>query len=136
MFLDIPRVFQGDVSLSGVLLLITIGFLEVIGDIQPLALVNFRIPLGSLRSFSSGNIVYTITNLPTSPIVGARSNSFIFWIKVSINITTPHSDIFGGSLYTRVIKSSLIISVIPPERYPSSFRFAITYLNNATVLAV
>jgi len=48
VFSGIPKVFQGDVSLSGVLLVspISVDF-GVDVDAQLLALINFRIPIGS-----------------------------------------------------------------------------------------
>ncbi len=72
------KVFQRDVLLLEVLLSSSFIFVEVISDIHFLALVNFRIFLDFLRSFSSGNIVYTETNSSILSDVSALSNSFIF----------------------------------------------------------
>ncbi len=69
VFSDIPRVFQKDILLLGVFML---DFLGLIRCIQPLALVNFGIPFGSLRSFSFGIPIYIKTNAPILPNIGAR----------------------------------------------------------------
>ncbi len=100
------------------------------------ALVNFEVPLGSLRSFSFSTSVYIETNALISPKVGAYWNLLVFWNKILINITAPFSVNCGIVAYTKVVKSSLIISVIPSERCSSSFMAAITYLNNTTILEV
>ena len=108
----------------------------IIGDIQFFALENFRFPLGFLKSFPSGNIVYIEINSDISLNEDALLNSFVFWIKISINIIASHSDMPKGILYTRVVKSSLIISVISLERHFFSFITANTCFSNTTVLAV
>ncbi len=51
-------------------------------------------------------------------------------------IAAPHSVTVGGALYTKVVKSSFIISIIPPVRPFSSFKAANTCLNSATVLVI
>ena len=78
VFSDMPKVFQGDISLSEVLLLITFGFIRVIDGIQFFVLKNFRIPFDFLRSFSSSNIVYIEISLAISLDISAQSNPFIF----------------------------------------------------------
>jgi len=87
---------------------------------QLLALVNFGVPISSLRSSSFGIIVYTEINLATSPTVGALINPSVFWINVLIKIAASHSVTVRGALYTKVVKSSFIISMIPPVRPFSS----------------
>ena len=51
-------------------------------------------------------------------------------------MAAPRSSTVRGALYTKVVKSSLIISIIPPVSSLSSLRLAKTYLNNAMVLLV
>ena len=80
--------------------------------------------------------MYNETNSPISPDIGIRSNPFIFWIKVPINIAAFHSDNSGDILYMRVVKSLLIISIIPPERRPFSFIAANTCLSNTIIFAI
>jgi len=134
--LGIPSVFQGDVPLLGVLLSVIFDFLEVIGGIQSLALVNFRVSFDSLKSSFFGNMVYIEINLATSPDESALSNPFIFWISIPIKITAPHSDTIRGILYTKVVKSSFIISTIPSVRLFSSFNITKTYFSNTIILVV
>jgi len=137
VFLEIPKVFQEDVSLLGVLLVSPVLVnLRVDVDAQLLALVNFGVSISSLRSSSFGIIVYTEINLATSPVVDALINPSVFWINVSIKIAASRSVIVEGALYTRVVKSSFIISMISSVKPFSSFIVAITCLNNATVLLV
>ncbi len=99
-------------------------------------LVNFKVLLGVLRSFLSGSIVYIEINSPILPDVGAQSNLLVFWINVSINIATPHSDKARDTLYTKIVKSLLIISKVPSKRRPFSFIATSIYLNNTTVQEV
>ncbi len=56
MFSGMPRVFQEDVLLLGVF---TLDFSRLIRCIQPLALVNFGVSFGSLRSSSFSTSIYT-----------------------------------------------------------------------------
>ncbi len=105
-------------------------------DVQLLALTNFRVPSGSLRSFSLDTIVYTEINSATSPDEGALSNLLVFWINVLIKIAAPHSVTVRDALYTKVVNNSFIISRIPSVRPFSSFRATKTCLNNTTVLLV
>ncbi len=133
----ILNVFQGDVPLSGVPL--SIGCFDGSGVLcvdQLLALVNFGVLIGSLRSSSLGMIVNWKINTANSPEVGALSNPLVCWINVPIKIATPYSVIVGGTLYTNDAKRSFIISIIPLESSFSSLRAAKTCLNNATVLLV
>ncbi len=137
VFSEISKVFQGNVLLSGVLLVSSVSVsLGVDVDAQLLALVNFEIPISSLRSSSFGIIVYTKINSTTSPDVDALINPSVFWISVSIKIAAPRSVTVRGALYTKVVKSSFIILMIPLVKPFSSLIVAITYLNNATVLPV
>ncbi len=53
-----------------------------------------------------------------------------------IKIAAPRSVKVGGALYTKVVKSSFNILIIPPVSSLSSLRLAKTCLNNATVLLV
>ncbi len=103
---------------------------------QLLALINFGVPISSLRSSSFGIIVNYDINVANSPEVGARSNPSVCWINVPTKMAAPHSVKVGGCLYTNVVKSSFIISIIPPVSSLSSLRLAKTCLNNATVLLV
>src|SRR6266542_4533112 len=67
----ILKVFQGDVPLSGIPLLI--DFFNGSGVLcvdQLLALVNFEVPIGSSRSSSFGIIVYSEINSANSHEVG------------------------------------------------------------------
>ncbi len=105
-------------------------------DAHLLALINFRVPMGSLRLSSFGIIVYTEINLATSPTVGALINPSVFWINVLIKTATPLSVTVRGTLYMKIVKSLFIISMIPLVRPFSSFIVAIICLNNATVLPV
>ena len=105
-------------------------------DVQLLALMNFEVPSGSLRSSSFDIIVYTEINSTTSPDEGALSNLLVFWINVLIKIAASYSVTVGGALYTKVINNLFIISRIPPVRPFSSFKVAKTCLNNAIVLLV
>ena len=69
------KVFQGDIPLSGVPLSIgCFGGSGVLCVDQLLALTNFGVPLGSLRSSSFGIMVYCEINAANSPEVGALSN--------------------------------------------------------------
>ena len=70
VFSGMPKVFQEDVPLLGIF--IVLDFPGLIGCIQPLALVNFGIPFDSLKSFSFGILVYTEINTPISPDIGAH----------------------------------------------------------------
>ena len=71
----ILKVFQGDVPLSGVPLSIgCFGTSGVLCVDQSLALINFGVPIGSLRSSSFGIIVNWKINVANSPEVGALSN--------------------------------------------------------------
>ncbi len=137
VFSGIPKVFQGDVSLLGVLLIspVSIG-LGVDIDTQLLALINFEVPISSLRSSSFSIIVYTEINSATSPDVDALINPSVFWISIPIKIAAPHLVTIGGALYTKVVKSSFIISMISLVRPFFSLIAVITCLNNATVLPV
>jgi len=103
---------------------------------QLLALVNFGIPIGSLRSSSFGTIVNCEINAANSPEVGALSNPSVCWINDPMKIAAPRSVIVRGYLYTNVVNNSFIISIIPPESSFSSLRAANTCLNNTTVLLV
>ncbi len=79
IFFRIPKVFQEDIPLSGVLL--ELGLFvspEIVSDDQLLALTNFRIPIGSWRSSSFGRIVYTKINSATSPDEDVLSNPLVF----------------------------------------------------------
>ena len=80
VFLGISKVFQGDVPLSGVFLLVFSVSVSLGVDVEPqlLALVNFGIPIGSWRSSSFGIIVYTEINSATSPAIGALSKPLVF----------------------------------------------------------
>ncbi len=74
----ILKVFQGDVSLSGMLL--SISSFDSSGVLcvnQLLALVNFRVPISSSRSSSFGIMVYNEINSANSPDVGALSNLLV-----------------------------------------------------------
>ena len=53
-------------------------------------------------------------NSANSPEVGTLSNLLVCWINVLMKIAAPRSVNVGGYLYTNVVKSSLIISIIPP----------------------
>jgi len=53
-----------------------------------------------------------------------------------MNIAASYFDILGGSLYIKVVKSSLIISIVPPEGHLFSLTAANTCLNNVTVLEI
>ncbi len=53
-----------------------------------------------------------------------------------MNIAASHSDKPEGILYTRIVKSLLIILIVPSERRPFSFIAANTYFNNTTILAI
>ena len=81
-------------------------------------------------------MVYTEINSANSPEVGALSNLLVYWINVLIKIAAPHSVSVRGYLYTNVVKSSFIISIIPSVSSFSSLRVTKTCLNNATVLLV
>ncbi len=127
VFSEIPKVFQEDVLLSGVLLVSSVSVgLGVDVDIQLLALVNFGVPISSLRSSFFGIIVYTEINSATFPDIGALINPSVFWISVSIKIAASRSITVRGALYTKVVKSSFIISMIPLVRPFSSLIVAIT----------
>src|SRR6266540_2987505 len=65
VFSGIPKVFQEDISLSGVLLVSPNFRIDV--DVQLLALTNFGIPIGFWSSPSPGMIVYNKINSATSP---------------------------------------------------------------------
>src|SRR6266498_2545918 len=133
----ILKVFQGDVPLSGIPLSIgCFGSFGVLCVDQLLTLTNFGVPISSSRSSFFGITVYCDINAANSPEVGALSNPLVCWINVSIKIAAPRSVNVGGYLYTNVVKSSFIISIIPPVSSLSSLRFANTCLNNATVLLV
>ena len=103
---------------------------------QLLALVNFGVSISSSRSFSFGIIVYSKINSANSPKVGALSNLLVCWINVSTKIAASHSVNVRGYLYTNVVKSLFIISIILPVSSFSSLRATKTCLNNATVLLV
>ncbi len=103
---------------------------------QLLALVNFEVPISSLRSSFFGKMVYCDINAANSSEVGALSNPSVFWINVPIKIAASHSVNIGGYLYTNVVKSSFIISIIPPVNFFSSLTLAKTCLNSAMVLLV
>ncbi len=131
---EILKVFQEDVPLSGVLL--SIGCFDNSGVLcvdQLLALVNFEVPISSLRSFFLGIMVYCDISAANSPEVEALSNLSVCWINVLIKIAAPLSINVGGYLYTNVVKSSFIISIIPSVSFLSSLRFAKTYLNACLV---
>src|SRR6266540_854844 len=133
----ILKVFQGDVPLSGIPLSIgCLGGSGVLCVDQSFALINFGVPIGSLRSSFSGNTVNCDINAANSPEVGALSNPSVCWINIPIKIAAPRSVSIRGYLYTNVIKSSLIISIIPSVSSFSSLRLAKTCLNSATVLLV
>ena len=130
----ILKVFHRDAPLSGILLSIShFGSSRVWCVDQLLVLVNFKVPIGSSRSSSFGIIVYSKINFPD---VGALSNLLVCWINVSIKTAAPHLVSIRGYLYTNIIKSLFIISIIPPVIFFSSLRATKTYLNNATVLLV
>ncbi len=103
---------------------------------QLLALTNFRVPIGSLRSSFLGIMVYCKISAANSPEVGALSNPSVCWINVLIKIAAPRSVSIGGYLYTKVVNSSFIISIIPPVSFLSFLRLAKTCLNSVTVLLV
>ena len=103
---------------------------------QLLALINFGVPISSSRLSSFGIMVYSEISSANSPDVGALSNPSVCWINDPIKIAAPHSDNVGGCLYTNVVNSSFIISMIPLESFLSSLRAAKTCLNNTTVLLV
>src|SRR6266542_2742449 len=133
----ILKVFQGDVPLSGVPL--SIGYFGGSGVLyvdQLLALVNFGIPISSSRSSSFGIIVYNEINSTNSSEIGALSNLLVCCINVPIKIAAPRSINVGGYLYTNIVKSSFIISIIPPVNSFSSLRATKICLNNAIVLLV
>ncbi len=98
--------------------------------------MNFEVLAGFFRSSLSGITVYIDINSTTSPDVNALSNLFVYWSNMSISIVVPCSGTSGSTLYTNVVKSLFIISVVAPERCFSSFNTAIICLNNITVLAV
>ncbi len=98
--------------------------------------MNFEVSFSFFKSHPFSNIVYTKISLATLLDEGALSNPFIFWISVLIKIAAHCSDISKGTLYTKVVKSSLIISVVSPKRHPFSFMIATTCLSNITVLAI
>ena len=134
---EILKVFQGDVPLSDVLL--SIGCFDSSGILwidQLLALVNFGIPISSSKSFFFSIIVYCDISAANSPEIGALSNPSVYWINVLIKIAASHSISVRGYLYTNIVKSSFIISIIPPVSSFSSLRLAKTCLNSATVLLV
>ena len=81
-------------------------------------------------------MVYSEINSANSPEVGALSNLLVRWINVPIKIAAPCSVTVRGYLYTNVVKSSFIISIIPPVSSFSFLRAAKTCLNNVTVLLV
>jgi len=79
VFFRIPKVFQGDVPLLGILLeLSLLVSSDVVADGQLLALMNFRVSSSSLRSSSFGTIVYTKINSATSPDEDALLNPLVF----------------------------------------------------------
>ncbi len=81
-------------------------------------------------------MVYIEINSITSLDEGALSNLLVFWINVPRKIAAPYSVTVGDILYTKVVNSSFIISIIPSVRSFSSFKVAKTCLNNTTVLLV
>ncbi len=134
---EILKVFQGDVPLSDVVSLIScLDGSGVFCVDQLLALTNFGVPINSSKSSSFGIMVYMEINSANSPDVGALSNPLVCWINVPINIAAPHSVSVKGYLYTNVVKSSFIISIISPVIFFSSLRATNTCLNSATVLLV
>ncbi len=122
--------------LSKVLLIVIFSCSGISRGAQFLALTNFEVPTSFFKSPSLGTIVYSKINSAVSPNESALSNPFVLWINVSIKIAAPHSDTVEHALYSKIIKSSFIISIIPLIRFFSSFIAAITCLNNATVLEV
>jgi len=60
-----------------VLFIAYLDFPKVTLDIHSLALLNFRISLGSFNSPSFGTIMYSKINSAVSPDVDARSNLFV-----------------------------------------------------------
>jgi len=74
-----------------------------------------------LRSSSFGIIIYTEINSATSSAISVLINPSVFWISVPIKIAAPRLVTVRGALYTKVVKSSFIISIIPPVRPFSSF---------------
>ena len=137
IFSRIPKVFQEDVLLSGVLL--ELGLLLGSGVSlvsQSLAFLNFGVSFSSWRSSFFDTIVYIKINLANSPDEGVLSNPLVFWIKVLIKIAASHSVTVRDALYTKVVNNSFIISRIPPVRLFSSFKVTKTCLNNTTVLLV
>src|SRR6266542_2240271 len=79
---EILKVFQGDVPLSDVPLSIgCFGDSKVLCMDQLLALTNFGVPIGSLRSSSLGSIVYCDINAANSPEIGALSNPSVCCIS-------------------------------------------------------
>src|SRR6266540_1264608 len=133
----ILNVFQGDVPLSGIPLSIgCFGNSGVLCVDQLLALINFGVPIDSLRSSSFGTIVNWEINAANSSEVEALSNPSVCWINVPIKIAALRSVNVGWALYTNVVKSSLIISIIPPVSSLSSLRLAKTCLNSVTILLV
>ena len=99
-------------------------------------MINFEVPAGSFKFFSSGIIIYNNINSATSPDVNAFSNPTVYWANVPISVAASRSDMSESALYTSVAKSSFIISVVILERRFSSFSAATTCLNNTTILAV
>ncbi len=75
-------------------------------------------------------MVYIEINSANSPEVGALSNPLVCWINVPIKIAAPRSVNIRGYLYTNIVKSSFIISTIPPVSSFSFLNVAKTCLNN------
>ncbi len=81
-------------------------------------------------------MVYYDINAANSPEVGVLSNPSVCWINILIKIVASHSVNVGGYLYTNVVRSSFIISIIPPISFLSFLRLAKTCLNSAMILLV
>ncbi len=81
-------------------------------------------------------MVYIEINSATSPDEGTLSKPLVFWTNVLMKIAAPPLVIVRGALYTKVVRSSFIISMIPPVRPFFSFRATNTCLNSVTVLVV
>src|SRR6266498_1778461 len=76
---EMLKVFQKNIPLSSILLLLTLFIASGVAFIiQLLALVNFGVSAGSLRSSSFGIIVYNKINSAISPKEGILSNLLVF----------------------------------------------------------
>ncbi len=85
---------------------------------------------------SFGIIIYTDINSATSPDESTLSNPLVFYIKVLRKIAAPRSVIIESALYTNVVNSSFIISIISLVKPFSFFIATITCFNNTVILTV